>query len=47
MPMPPSKPAFQVIELGCNDENLEKLSMESSVLNMYYVFHTISDFNET
>ena len=39
--MPPCEPEFQVIELGCDGENLEKLSMETTVLNMYYVIHII------
>jgi len=39
--MPPCEPVFQVIELGRDGENLEKLSMETTVLNMRYVIHII------
>ena len=31
MPMPPCEPVFQVIESGRNGENLEKLSVETTV----------------
>jgi len=41
MPMLPCKPAFQVIESECDGENLEILSMESTVLSMHYVLHTV------
>ena len=34
--MPPCEPIFQVIESVHDGENLEKLSMESNVLNMHY-----------
>ena len=39
--MPPCEPVFQVIELGRDGENLEKLSMETTVLNVHYVIHII------
>ena len=39
--MPPCEPVFQVIESGLDDENLEKLSMETIVLNVHYVIHII------
>ena len=39
--MPPREPVFQVIESGRDGENLEKLSMETTVLNIHYVFHII------
>jgi len=47
--MPPCKPVFQVIESGRDGENLGKLSMETTVLNVHYVIHIIGfhDFNET
>jgi len=48
--MPPCEPVFQVIESGCDGENLEKLSMETTVLNVHYVIHIIEfhvTFNET
>ena len=35
--MPPCETVFQLIESGCSGEKLEKLSMESTVLNMHYV----------
>jgi len=38
MPMPPWS---QYIESGGDGENLEKLSMETTVLNMHYVIHII------
>jgi len=41
MPMPPCEPIFQVIESRCDKENLEKLSMESIVLNMHYVIRIV------
>jgi len=41
MPMPPCEPVFQAIELGRNGENLEKLSIETTVLNVHYVIHII------
>jgi len=41
--MPPCEPVFQVIESGRDGENLEKLSMETTVLNVHYVIH----INET
>ena len=50
MPMPPCEPVFQVIESGCDGENLEKLSMETTVLNVHYVMHILGfhmTFNET
>ena len=37
--MPPCDPVFQVIESVCDGENLEKLSMETTVLNVNYVIH--------
>ena len=37
--MPPCEPVFQVIESGCDGEYLEKLSMETTVLNVHYVIH--------
>ena len=40
--MPPCEPVFQVIESGRDGENLEKRSMEATVLNVHYVIH-ISD----
>ena len=40
--MLPCKPAFQVIESECDGENLEILSMESTVLSIHYVIHIIS-----
>ena len=45
MPMPPCEPVFQVIESGRDGENLEKLSMETTVRNPYYRIHVT--FNET
>jgi len=39
--MPPYKPIFQVIESRHDDDNLEKLSMETTVLNMHYMIHII------
>ena len=39
--MPPCEPVFQVIDLGTDGENLEKLSMETTVLNMHYIIHII------
>jgi len=39
--MPPCEPVFQVIELGCDSENLEKLSMETTVLNVHYVMRIL------
>ena len=36
-----SRASIQVIESGRDGENLEKLSMESTVLNMHYVIHII------
>ena len=41
MPMPPCEPVFQVIESGLDGENLENLSMETTVLNVHYVIHII------
>jgi len=41
MPMPPCEPVFQVIESGRDGENVEKLSMETTVLNVHYVIHII------
>jgi len=48
--MPPCKPVFQVIESRRDGENLEKLSMETTVLNVHYVMHILGfhmTFNET
>ena len=39
--MPPCEPVFQVIESGRDGENLEKLSMETTVPNVHYVIHII------
>ena len=39
--MPPFKPVLQVIDSGRDGENLEKLSVECTVLNMHYAIHTI------
>ena len=39
--MPPCEPVFQVIESGLDGENLENLSMETTVLNVHYVIHII------
>jgi len=39
--MLPCKPAFQVIELGYDGENLEMLPMESTVLSLHYIIHII------
>ena len=39
--MPPCEPVFQVIESGRDGENLEKLSMENTVLNEHYIIHII------
>ena len=39
--MPPCEPVFQVIQSGHDGENLEKLSMETTVLNVHYVIHII------
>ena len=39
--MPPCEPVFQVIESGRNGEILEKLSIETTVLNEHYVIHII------
>ena len=51
MPMPPCEPVSQVIESGHDGENLEKLSMENTVLNEHYIIHNYyripRDFNET
>jgi len=44
---PPLNSVFQVIEEGRDGENLEKLSIETTVLNIHYVIHIIGDFNET
>jgi len=41
MLMPPCEPVFQVIESGRDGENFEKLSMETTVLNVHYVIHII------
>jgi len=41
MLMPPCEPVFQVIESGRDGGNLEKLSMETTVLNVHYVIHNI------
>ena len=41
MPIPPCEPVSQVIELGCDGENLEKLSMDSTVFNMHYIIPII------
>ena len=46
MPMPPCELVFQVIESERNGENLEKLSMESTGLNMHYVIQIPCDFNK-
>ena len=35
--MPPCEPVFQVIESGPDGENLEKLSMDTNVLNVHYI----------
>jgi len=35
------EPVFQVMESGRDGENLEKLSMETTVLNVHYVIHII------
>ena len=48
--MPPCEAVFQVIESGRDGENLEKLSMETTVLNVRYVMHILGfhmTFNET
>ena len=42
--MPPCEPEFQVIESGRDGENLEKLSMETTVLYVHRIHVT---FNET
>jgi len=39
--MPPCEPVCQVSESGHDDDNLEKLSMETTVLNMDYIIHII------
>ena len=39
--MPLCKPVFQVIKLEHHGENLEILSMESTVLSMHYVIHIV------
>ena len=39
--MPLCEPVFQVIELGHDGENLEILSMETTVLSMHYIIHII------
>ena len=39
--MPLCEPVSQVIESGYNSENLEKLSINSTVFNMHYVIHII------
>jgi len=41
MPMPPCEPVFQEIESGRDGENLEKLFMETTLLNVHYVIHII------
>jgi len=41
MPMLPCKLAFQVIESECDSENLEILSMKSTVFSMHYAIHMI------
>ena len=48
--MLPCEPVFQVIESGHDGKNLEKLSMETTVLNVHYVIHITGfhvTFNET
>jgi len=35
--MPPCELVFQVMKTGRDGENLEKLSMETTVLNVHYV----------
>ena len=37
---------FDVIQSGLDGENLEKLSMESTVLNVYYIIHTRCKFTQ-
>jgi len=38
--MPPCEPVFQVIESGRDGENLEKLSMETTVdVHLHYRIH--------
>jgi len=40
--MPPCEAIFEVVESGCDGENLEKLPMETTVLlNVHYVIHII------
>jgi len=34
-------PVSQCSKLECDGENLKKLSMESTVLNMHYIIHII------
>ena len=41
MAIPPSEPVFQVIEVGHDGGSLEKLSMETAVLNMHDIIHII------
>jgi len=36
--MPPCEPVFQVIDSGHDGENLEKLFMETTVLNVHYIY---------
>jgi len=50
MPMPPCEPVFQVIESVRDGENLEKLSMETTVRNVHLCnpyYRIPRDFNET
>ena len=42
--MPPCEPVFQVIESGRDGENLEKLSMEATVLNVQLRYRIPRDF---
>ena len=39
--MPPCEPVFQMIESGRDGENMEKLSMATTVFNVHYVIHII------
>ena len=45
--MPPCEAVFQVIESGRDGENLEKLSLEATALNVHYVIQFHVTFNET
>ena len=41
MPTLPYESIFQLIEPGCDGETVKTMSMESTVLNIHYVIHSI------